>query len=131
MSDGIDCGVTPVAGLSFGLLRAANVKRCEAANGFNHRMESWSPLEWAGAMAGEAGEACNVAKKIIRLRDGIAGNKPGDLDRAALIGKLAKEVADAVIYADLVLASEGISLGQTVRDVWNEKSAEIGYDGRI
>ena len=34
-------------------------------------LEEWSPLEWAGAMAGEAGEACNAAKKLKRLETGL------------------------------------------------------------
>jgi NTP pyrophosphatase (non-canonical NTP hydrolase) len=109
--------------LLFSALREVNLRRC--IDGFKHKLESWSVLEWAGAMCGEAGEAANIAKKMIRHRDGVAGNKGEDLDLDKLRKKLAKELADAVIYADLVAASQGIDLGQAVRETFNEKSREL------
>jgi hypothetical protein len=76
-------------------------------------------------MAGEAGEACNVAKKMIRFRSGVKGNAPGKT-REEYLADLVKEVANAVVYADLVLASEDVSLADAVRQVFNAKSDEIG-----
>src|SRR5690606_26105229 len=34
-------------------------------------LEEWSPLEWGGALAGEAGELCNILKKLKRLDTGL------------------------------------------------------------
>ena len=115
--------------LSFRVLRDANVSRC--VNGFKHSLESWSVAEWTNAMCGEAGEAANIAKKMLRHRDGVAGNKGADTDLAALRLKLARELADVVIYLDLVAASQGIDLGETVRETFNNKSAEIGARERL
>src|SRR5882724_4498362 len=44
--------------LTFGEVIRANLSRVERW----HSLASWSPLEWAGAMCGEAGEAANFAK---------------------------------------------------------------------
>lgn len=118
-------------GLTFDRLRAVNVRRCVSPDGFNHALASWSPAEWTNALCGEAGEAANIAKKIIRIRDGVAGNKEVDRDRYELVRRLAREVADTVIYADLALAREGFDLGETIREVFNAKSIEIGSPERL
>jgi NTP pyrophosphatase (non-canonical NTP hydrolase) len=116
-------------GLDFELLRLVNVERC--INGFGHTLDSWSPAEWTNAMCGEAGEAANVAKKMLRHRDNVAGNSGEDRDLAALRVKLARELADVVIYADLCAAAQGIDLGQAIRETFNRKSEEIGADQRL
>src|SRR3954464_13889395 len=54
--------------LTIRFLQSINAKRAERWHG----LKSWSALEWAGAMAGEAGEACNAAKKLKRIEDEIA-----------------------------------------------------------
>src|SRR5260221_328779 len=115
--------------LSFAGLRTVNIKRC--VEGFKHSLESWSVLEWTGAMCGEAGEAANVAKKMIRHRDQVAGNKGADTDLGVLRKKLGRELADVVIYCDLVAASQGLDLGELVRDTFNRKSEELGSPHRL
>lgn len=89
--------------LSFEALRKANVSRQHSVPKFRH---SWSIAEWMNAVAGEVGEACNIAKKMIRGDD-------------VTIEQLAHELADVVIYADLVLAQRGVSLGDAVREKFN------------
>lgn len=86
---------------------ARNLRRCIAPDGFNHALSSWSLDDWLLAAAGELGEAMNVAKKLNRVRDKIPGNKetPQQLERM-----LVDELADCVIYLDLVAHSEGLSL---------------------
>ena len=65
-----------------------------------------TPAEWACAMAGEAGEACNVAKKIKRLETGTNTAKdPATMDACRTL--MGKELADTVIYCDLLAASLG------------------------
>lgn len=115
--------------LRFDILRAINVRRC--VRGFKHSLESWSVAEWTNAAIGELGEACNIAKKMLRHRDGVAGNKGDDRDLAKLRRKLGRELADAIIYLDLVAASQGIDLGAAVRETFNAKSEEIGAEERL
>lgn len=115
-----------LATLSFTDLRETNVQRCQ--KGFGHALDSWSVAEWGNATAGELGEACNVAKKLLRVRDEIKGNKETETDLRA---KLAREMADAVIYLDLWAASQGIDLAQAVRESFNAKSVEIGAKERL
>lgn len=91
-------------------------------------MDSWSTAEWFTATLGELGEAANVCKKMIRNRDNIPGNKetPEQL-RARLEG----EIADVLIYLDLLAQSEGIDLSEAVPKTFNKKSDELGCDIRM
>lgn len=114
-------------GLTFAELRAANVKRC--VEGFGHTLDSWSVAEWGNAVAGECGEACNVAKKIIRFRDGVAGN--AQKTKEEYLSDLAAEIADTLVYLDLWAASQNIDLGEAVRLAFNKKSEEIGATQRL
>ena len=74
---------------------------------------------------GELGEAANVAKKLNRFRDGIKGNKETE---AELRDKLAGEIADTFIYLDLLAQRAGIDLSDAVRQAFDNKSKEIGYE---
>jgi NTP pyrophosphatase (non-canonical NTP hydrolase) len=69
-------------------------------------------------MFGEAGEACNVVKKLIRERLGLPGSRSS-------VAALAEELADVVICADLVATHEGIDLGAAVREKFNKTSEEL------
>jgi hypothetical protein len=118
---------SPSPSLDFGTLRTVNTRRC--VQGFGHALESWSVAEWTNAMCGEAGEAANFAKKMIRHRDAVKGNsKDADKDLELLKRNLRCELADVVIYADLTAASQGIDLGEAVRETFNSKSVQIGSD---
>lgn len=109
--------------LTFEMLRYQNKLRCE--HGFGHHLDSWSVAEWTNAVAGEVGEACNIAKKMLRIRDDVKWNKADDTLQE-LKRKLVQELSDAVIYIDLVAASQDIDLGDAVRETFNAKSKEIG-----
>lgn len=115
--------------MTFDELRKANVTRCETAF---HRIDEWRPSQWSNAMAGECGEACNLTKKMDRIWPACEfiknWNKPEDQHIDELAKRLADEIADVVIYADLLAARIGRSLGDIVRDKFNEKSDEIGSD---
>lgn len=106
----------------------ANRARCEAADGFNHALNSWSLSDWMTATLGELGEAANVAKKLNRVRDGIPGNKETE---AELRAKFARELADTFIYLDLMAQAAEIDLPATVREVFNAKSEQIGAPHRV
>ncbi len=114
--------IKDVAELSFGRLREVNVKRCEEVF---HPLQDWSPTDWATAMSGECGEACNEVKKLRRL-DGADRVKDSDLERQRLRMKAAKELADLVIYADLLAARLNINLGEAVVEKFNQVSTERG-----
>lgn len=104
--------------LSFAGLREINVRRCESAF---HPLDEWTPTDWACAFAGEAGEACNEVKKLRRLD---WADKPTDTPehRAEIVARVGKELADTIIYADLLAARLGIDLGAAVRTKFNEVS---------
>lgn len=101
-----------------------NRRRCEAANGFNHKLNSWSLSDWFTAALGELGEAANVAKKLNRIRDGVPGNKE---TADELQKKLRSELADTFIYLDLLCQSAGFEIGNVIRETFDAKSRQIGY----
>lgn len=92
--------------LRFDELRHSNLLRCEDAF---HPLFEWSPTDWATAMAGECGEACNLIKKLRRGED-------------IPTGQIADELADLIIYTDLLAARLGIDLGAAVVRKFNEVS---------
>ncbi len=103
---------------------AENLARCQAPNGFNHPLASWSLSDWMTATLGELGEAANVVKKLNRFRDGVPGNK----ETPEQLRKMLKaELADAFIYLDLTAQAAGIDLATAVRDTFDAKSRQIGY----
>lgn len=101
-------------------------------------LSDWSTLEWAAAMAGEAGEACNAAKKLKRVLDGIpninteVGRSLTEVKAANL--QVAKEVADTILYGMLLAASAGYTgecFESVLREVFNKKSEEYGFPERL
>lgn len=109
--------------LKFDDLRAANVDRVGL---FGHGAieEGWNEAEWGCAIAGEVGELCNVLKKYIR-------QAPFDPPKARLADMAAKELADVIIYADLIGCRLGIDVGEAVRAKFNEVSEKYGFPQRI
>lgn len=103
-----------------------NRRRCEAPNGFNHKLDSWCLNKWMTALVGEVGEAANKIKKLNRIADGIPGNAPEET-KEALTEAVSKELADAMIYLDLIAQAAGFDL-ETIRDQkFDETSRKIGY----
>lgn len=101
--------------LTFRKLSRANLTRCEESF---HPLEDWSPTDWATALAGECGEACNLIKKMRR----------GDAVDVADIGR---ELADIVIYADLLAARLGLNLEKCLEQKFNEVSDRLGSEVRL
>lgn len=106
---------------------AENRTRCEATDGFDHPLDSWSLSDWMTALAGELGEAANIVKKLNRVRDGIPGN---DKSPDQLRADLADELADTFIYLDLLAQAAGIDLPDALRSKFDKTSAKIGYPMR-
>ncbi len=133
--------------LNFDRLRDVSGRRCERWHGPDWRDETdpWTLADWSNAMAGEAGEAANVVKKIRRIDAGLWDTQkyPGDGStgglttlpseeaKAALIEKLGSELADVVLYADLVAQKAGIDLGAAIRTKFNRVSHAQGFPERL
>lgn len=106
--------------LTFQALRDAN----------SNRQDEWeagtefSLVYLGNAMAGECGEACNIIKKIERNRLGARGSVAGP-------SELADELADVIIYADLIARKEGINLGDAVRNKFNKTSEKYNLGVRL
>ena len=113
---------------SFDEIRAQNVSR--ALKWHNGNLLDWSPLEWAGAMCGEAGEAANVAKKLKRLDTKIIGGLD-ESDKSRLIQKLADEIADVFLYLDLLAACYDIDMELAIRKKFNEVSDRHEFSERL
>jgi len=115
--------------LTFDELRRTNGLR---ANRW-HRggLIEWSVNDWLAAFGGEAGEALNAGKKHRRILGGVRqhGNTPKDLADAE--EKIMEELADAVIYADLVAQRLGLSLEAAVVMKFNAISEREGFPERL
>lgn len=103
-----------------------NRTRCEAPNGFNHKLDSWSLSDWMTATVGELGEAANVIKKLNRVRDGIPGNQESF---PVLQQQLADELADTFIYLNLLMqaAGFGFDLARIIETKFETTCRKIGY----
>ncbi|TAL45479.1 MAG: hypothetical protein EPN91_02375 [Salinibacterium sp.] len=110
-------------------LREQNIVRCR--EGYRKQLSDWTLLEWAGAAAGEMGEAANIAKKLRRIDGGFPGNA-GEPSRELLVRELGREIADVVVYLDLLAAAAGLpDLGVLTASKWNEISERIGSPLRL
>lgn len=107
----------------------ANRLRCTASDGFDQPLDVWTLSDWMTATVGEVGEAANFIKKMNRVRDGIVA--AGDPPIEELRAKLAKELADAFCYLDLMAQAAGIDLEDAVIAKFNEVSDRIGYPVRL
>jgi len=97
--------------LTFSALRKANYERCVTS--YKHAIDDWSPTDWACATAGEVGELCNLIKKLRRGED-------------IPLEDVGREMADVVIYLDLLAARMGLKLDEVVVGKFNESSKKIG-----
>lgn len=116
--------------LNLAALRDRNIARCNTVFHPKGGIEEWSPTDWATALGGEAGECLNEVKKLRREMDG--NNLPkdqGTLEEHT--AKIAAELADVIIYADLLAARLGIDLSLAIRDKFNKVSSERGTDIKL
>lgn len=106
-----------------------NRERCESEKGFNHKIDSWGLNDWMVALTGEVGEACNIAKKILRLKQSITTTDLRDIQQLYI--DLVKELADIDIYLDLVYQFLGIERVHAIIDKFNETSRKINYNATL
>lgn len=116
-------------GHTFRSISEMNLKRAERWH--KAGLDDWTTLEWAGAMAGEAGEAANVAKKLRRFDMGIHAATQYKKKREELRQKLAAEIAGTFMYLDLLAQKEGIDIRRAVIDEFNRVSEREGFPERL
>ncbi|MEW8194583.1 MAG: MazG-like family protein [Candidatus Thiodiazotropha sp.] len=113
--------------MELSILRLANIERCEEVF---HPLNDWSPTDWACAMAGEAGEVCNAVKKLRRLDDGANTEKDPQTEAEAL-HDIGAELADTIIYCDLLAARLGLDLSVEIQAKFNKVSRRMNSKVRI
>lgn len=119
-------------GLTFDALGEANLLR--AMKWHRGGLDEWSIADWATAMAGEAGEVCNAVKKLRRIEDEIANISDPERQlstRQEALKKIGEEIADTLIYLDLLAQRCGINLTEAVIEKYNLVSAKYGFEDRI
>ena len=115
-------------GLTFNTLRAANVTRLPTFRNAKGEVahakpdgSDWSDSDWLQAVIGELGEYANLKKKVLR----------GDLDFEQAYPMLADELADVVIYLDILAFRLGIDLGEQIISKFNRVSIRVNSPIRI
>ena len=112
------------SGLTFDAFRHANRVRCLKWHPAG--IESWSDSDWITAIVGELGELASLIKMRNRERDGLPGNKFSPTNE-----HIAKEAADVFTYLDLFCERNGIDLGLSAAQKFNEVSERVGFPDRI
>lgn len=106
-----------VKGLTFEELSKANMERQSTTLKFK-QCENWTPADWVTAITGEIGEAANLIKKRKR------GDEVG-------ISEIVKELADVIVYADILLQFYHYDTGAVVAAKFNEVSDRVGSKVKI
>lgn len=114
--------------LLFSTLRAANIARLPQFKNKHGSLahskadgSDWSPAQWLQAVVGELGEYANLRKKHER----------GDIDGCQFLVEAADELADVMIYLDILAFRLGIRLDVAVIDKFNRVSERVGSNVRI
>lgn len=113
--------------ISFQDLREVNVTRC--IRWHPPTSEPWTCADWSNALCGEAGELANVVKKVRRQQTGAVN--AGDPSMEQLVKMVGDELADVVIYADLVAHHFGLDLSAAVTSKFNRVSEKYGFPERL
>lgn len=111
--------------LTFKRMRAAGVARIpQFKDKYGRRVHvaadgsDWSDSDWLQGLVGEIGEYANIRKKVQR----------GDLSRAEALPMMADELADVLMYLDLLCFRLGIDLEAAFIKKFNEVSRRVGSD---
>ncbi len=116
-----------MSNLNLDALRAVNVTRCQRWHGPGST--PWNAADWSNATCGEAGEMANVIKKIRRHETGAVNE--GDPSPETLKVMAAEEMADVVIYVDLLANYLGVDLGEAIKAKFNKVSVKYGFPERL
>ena len=103
-----------------------------------HSGQDWTVSDWALAVAGETGELAEVLLlySLMTMSLGKAENimkkmRRKDFDGDIAISDISEELADVVIYLDMLADSLGIDLGKAVVYKWNKKSEQFDIPLRL
>lgn len=88
-------------------LRQVNRIRCARWHP-GYPADDWTLGDWGNAFAGEAGELCNVIKKL-RRHEGGASTAYNTPELTELQEKAAEECADVLLYLDLLMWKAGVT----------------------
>lgn len=109
-------------GLEFDMLYHSNATMGEIGEAINVLLNSeLSQLILGMVMAGKGGNAANIVKKLVRQDKGAVGSR-------AQLDDLAGELADIIIYIDLLATKAGIDLEKAIVDKFNQTSRKLNFD---
>ena len=108
--------------LSFQALRAANLERLPQFKNRHGQIahakadgSDWTRADWLEALAGELGEYANISKKFRR----------GDIDAVTFYNSAREELADVMVYLDILAHRLGIDLAAAVQEKFNDVSRRV------
>ena len=101
--------------LTFDAFQETNALRCQTK--FT-TCADWSLNDWAVALVGEAGEMCNLLKKVRR----------GDFPLEKVRDEIVKELADIITYADLMMTELDAKTSFELIGKFNEVSQRVGFN---
>lgn len=115
-----------VARFQLAVFSEQNERRCVETF---HPVKDWTPTDWMTAVAGEVGEAANLIKKARRSNyEKLDDAEPGFRSQRE---EIARELADAVTYIDLLATALDIDLAYWLREKFNEVSDRVGSSVRM
>jgi NTP pyrophosphatase (non-canonical NTP hydrolase) len=101
--------------MTFDEFSKMNRARCDGA--FHRGEAPWGIDRWALAIAGEAGELCNLVKKCIR----------GDFTFESQRQNILNELADVMTYCDLAISYLDANTAQVIWDKFEKVNERIGW----
>ncbi|HEX4285274.1 MAG TPA: MazG-like family protein, partial [Terracidiphilus sp.] len=101
--------------MTFKQFQQLNAQRC--VEKFHREIDEWTPQQWALCIAGEAGELCNVLKKVMR----------GDVRLFEVRANVIAEIADVMTYCDLLMTRMGVDTASEVARKFNEVSKRVEF----
>ena len=119
--------------LTFKKLSEINLKRAKRWHKTDN-LNDWSISDWAVAAAGEMGEICNVVKKLRRIESQYIGINDKDRqikDNKHAIEEIGKEIADTVLYLNLLSIRCGLSLEEEIINKFNQTSDKYGFEEKL
>lgn len=121
-----------MTGLTINEFASINLQRCDAIppEGFGGHAD-WRPSQWTNAVAGEAGEGCNWAKKFDRDFPSGEGKEFDDGRFEVYLQNIAYEMADTIIYALIAIKKLGHDPETLLVTKFNEVSDRIGSSIKI
>ena len=114
-------------------LSETNLKRAQRWHK-SENLDDWSIGDWAVAAAGEMGEICNVVKKLKRLEHDFASKNEPDRQidtKEQAIKEIGAEIADTVLYLNLLAIRCGLDLEKEIVNKFNIVSDKYGFEEKL